>query len=251
MSDSTDIKKVLSVASAPIHDPKLVENLVYANRILCDQGVLDGFGHVSVRHDKDSHRFLLACSRAPALVTSSDILEFGMDGEAIDPRGRAPYLERFIHAAIYRARADVNSVVHSHSPALIPFGVTATILRPIYHMSGFLAEGAPIFEIRDIGGMTDLLIRNNRLGDALARILGHGSVVVMRGHGSVVVGSSIQQLVFRAIYTEVNARLQAEAARLGRIKFLAPEEAAKASAANDLVVSRPWELWKARIGKIG
>jgi ribulose-5-phosphate 4-epimerase/fuculose-1-phosphate aldolase len=153
-------------ASALARDSQLVENPVYANRILYDQNIIDGFGHVSVRDNKDSSRFLLACSRAPALVTSSDILKFGMDGEAIDPRGRALYLERFIHAAIYRARPDANAVVHSHSQAVIPFGVTATTLRPIYHTSGFLGEGAPIFEIRDTAGVTDPLIRNNELGDA-------------------------------------------------------------------------------------
>jgi HCOMODA/2-hydroxy-3-carboxy-muconic semialdehyde decarboxylase len=249
VSKFTEITKARSKSSL-LRDSKLVESLVYANRILYDQGVVDGFGHVSVRDDKDHNRFLLACSKAPALVRAGNILEFGMDGEAIDSRGRALYLERFIHAAIYRARPDVNAVVHSHSPALIPFGVTATILRPIYHMSGFLGEGAPIFEIRDTAGMTDLLILNNELGDALAGILGDRSVVVMRGHGSVAVGNSIQQVVFRAIYTEVNARLQVETAKLGPINFLAPQEAAKASAANDRVVSRPWELWKARVGKI-
>jgi ribulose-5-phosphate 4-epimerase/fuculose-1-phosphate aldolase len=237
-----------SSAAAP--DPKLVEDLVYANRILFDQGVVDAFGHVSVRDDKDPSRFLLARSMAPALVTSADILEFDRNGEPIDARGRAVYLERFIHAAIYRARPDVKAIVHSHSPAIIPFGVTGTILRPIYHMSAFLGAGVPIFEIRDAGGMTDMLIRDNKLGDALAKSLGDKPVVLMRGHGSVAVGSSIRQVVFRAIYTEVNARLQAEAAKLGIINFLTPEEAAKAAVTNDSGGSRPWELWKARIGKI-
>ena len=231
-------------------DSALISDLVYANRILNDQGVVDGFGHVSVRSDKDPGRFLLARSMAPGLVTASDILEFDMNGAPVDARGRAVYLERFIHAAIYRARPDVKAIVHSHSPALIPFGVTGTILRPIYHLSGFLGAGAPIFEIRETAGMTDLLIRDNKLGDALAKKLGDQAVVVMRGHGSVAVGNSIPQVVYRAIYTEVNARLQAEAARLGAINFLTPEEAAKAAAANDPLVSRPWELWKARIGKI-
>ena len=237
-----------SSAGAP--DPKLVDDLVYANRILFDQGVVDAFGHVSARDDKDPSRFLLARSMAPGLVTSADIVEFDMNGAPIDARGRAVYLERFIHAAIYRARPDVKAIVHSHSPAIIPFGVTGTILRPIYHMSGFLGAGVPIFEIRDTGGMTDMLIRDNRLGDALAKSLGDKPVVLMRGHGSVAVGNSIQQAVYRAIYTEVNARLQAEAERLGTINFLTPEEAAKAAVTNDSMVSRPWELWKARIGKI-
>jgi ribulose-5-phosphate 4-epimerase/fuculose-1-phosphate aldolase len=237
-------------ASPGAPDSALISDLVYANRILYDQGVVDGFGHVSVRSDKDPSRFLLARSMAPGLVTASDILEFDMNGAPIDARGRAVYLERFIHAAIYRARPDVKAIVHSHSPALIPFGVTGTILRPIYHLSGFLGAGAPIFEIRETAGMTDLLIRDSKLGDALAKKLGDQAVVLMRGHGSVAVGNSIPQVVYRAIYTEVNARLQAEAARLGAINFLTPEEAAKAAAANDPLISRPWELWKARIGKI-
>jgi ribulose-5-phosphate 4-epimerase/fuculose-1-phosphate aldolase len=226
------------------HDPKLIEDLVYANRILYDQGVVDAFGHVSARDDKDPNRFLLARSVAPALVTSSDIAEFDSNGEPIDARGRTLYLERFIHAAIYRARPDVKAIVHSHSPAVIPFGVTGTILRPIDQMSAFLGAGAPIFEIRDEAGMTNLLITDNKLGDK--------AVVLMRGHGSVAVGDSILQVVHRAIYTEANARLQAEAARLGPINFLTPEEAAKADAVTDskASISRPWELWKARIGKI-
>ncbi len=240
----------VSSASAP--DAKLIEDLVYANRILSDQGVVDAFGHVSARDDKDSNRFLLARSVAPALVTTSDILEFDRNGEPIDAHGRAVYLERFIHAAIYRARPDVMAIVHSHSPAVIPFGVTGTILRPIYHMSAFLGTGAPVFDIRDAAGATNMLIGNNELGDALAKSLGSGTVVLMRGHGSVAVGDSILQVVHRAIYTEVNARLQAEAAKLGPIKFLSPEEAAKADAQTDSKssISRPWELWKARVGKI-
>jgi HCOMODA/2-hydroxy-3-carboxy-muconic semialdehyde decarboxylase len=205
--------------------------------------VVDAFGHVSARDDKDANRFLLARSVAPALVTTGDILEFDKNGEPIDARGRGVYLERFIHAAIYRARPDVMAIVHSHSPAVIPFGVTGTILRPIYHMSAFLGAGAPVFEIRDAAGTTNMLIIDNKLGDALAKSLGDRAVVLMRGHGSVV---------HRAIYTEVNARLQAEAAKLGPINFLTPEEAVKADAQTDskASLSRPWELWKARVGKI-
>ncbi len=234
------------------HDPKLIEDLVYANRILSDQGVLDAFGHVSVRDDKNPNGFLMSRSLAPALVTSSDILEFDRNGEPVDARGNAVYLERFIHAAIYRVRPDVKAIVHSHSPAVIPFGVTGTTLRPINQLSAFLGAGAPIFEIRDVAGMTNLLITDNKLGDALAKSLGDRAVVLMRGHGSVAVGDSILQVVHRAIYTEVNARLQAEAARLGPINFLTPEEAVKAAAVTDAKpsMSRPWELWKARIGKI-
>jgi len=184
---------------------------------------------------------------APALVAAEDIMEFDLDGNVAGGDTRAPYLERFIHGAIYKARPEVAAVVHSHSPSVIPFGVTGGSLRPIYHMSGFLGAGAPIFEIRAAGGMTDMLIRDNALGGALARTLGPGAVALMRGHGSVAVGGSIQQVVYRAIYTEMNARLQMEAARLGTINFLAPEEARLAAAMNDKVLGRPWELWKRKV----
>jgi HCOMODA/2-hydroxy-3-carboxy-muconic semialdehyde decarboxylase len=228
----------------------LIGDLVYANRILADQGVLDGFGHVSVRHDKNPKHFLLSRSMAPALVTARDILTHDVDGSPLEAGDRKPYLERFIHAAIYRTRTDVGAVVHSHSPSVIPFGATGTTLRPVYHMSGFLGAGTPIFEIRTAAGMTDMLVRDNKLADALAVVLGDSSVVLMRGHGSAVVGTSIQQVVYRAIYTEMNAKLQAQAAMLGTINFLLAEEAAQAAATNDGQLSRPWELWKARIGEV-
>jgi ribulose-5-phosphate 4-epimerase/fuculose-1-phosphate aldolase len=223
----------------------LLEELVVANRILFDQGVVDGFGHVSARQDENPDRFLLSRSMAPGLVTEADIMEFDLDGTPIDPRGRAVYLERFIHGEIYRVRSDVKSVVHSHSPAVIPFGVSHTALKPVYHMSSFLGAGAPVFEIRDAGGpATDMLIRNRELGHALAITLGDRSVLLMRGHGSVVVGPSIRQAVFRAVYTEVNARLESEALRLGDVTFLNEQEAAKAAATNAALVDRPWELWR-------
>jgi HCOMODA/2-hydroxy-3-carboxy-muconic semialdehyde decarboxylase len=229
---------------------QLVEDLVVANRILYSEGVLDGFGHISVRHDRDPARFLLARNMAPALVTKADIMEFDAQGEPIDARGRRVYLERFIHAAIYRARPDVQSVVHSHSPNMIPFGATGVKLRPIYHMCGFLGVGTPIFDIRAEAGMTNMLITSNALGDALARSLGDNAVALMRGHGSVAVGKSIAQAVYRAIYAETNARLQLDAAQLGPITFLSDEEAALAVEANDSQLARPWELWKRKVGPI-
>jgi ribulose-5-phosphate 4-epimerase/fuculose-1-phosphate aldolase len=237
-------------APATGQESRLIEDLVYANRILYDQGVLDGFGHVSVRDERNPARFLLSRSMAPGLVTTRDILEYDLEGAPIDSGGRAVYLERFIHAAIYRARPDVKAVVHSHSPSLIAFSVTGTGLRPVYHLSSFLGAGTPIFDIRDAAGMTDMLVRDNRLADALARALADKPVALMRGHGSVVVGNSIPQAVYRLIYTEVNARLQMDAARLGTITFLSPEEAAKSAATLDAQVPRAWELWKSRIGKI-
>ena len=226
-------------------DPNLIEDLVAANRILFDQGVVDGFGHVSARHDKNPNRFLLSRSMAPGLVTAADIMEFDLDGAPVDPQGRAVYLERFIHGEIYRLRPDVGSVVHSHSPAVIPFGVSHVPLKPIYHMSGFLGGGAPVFEIRDAGGLaTDMLIRNRDLGHALALALGDRPVILMRGHGSTVVAPSVRDAVFRAVYTEVNARLESEALRLGDVTFLNEQEAAKAMQTNAAQVNRPWELWR-------
>jgi ribulose-5-phosphate 4-epimerase/fuculose-1-phosphate aldolase len=230
-------------------DPALIEDLVAANRILYDQGVVDGFGHVSVRHDKRSDHFLLARSMAPGLVTAADIMVFDPEGEAVDPQGRTVYLERFIHSEIYKAQPQVTAVVHSHSPAVIPFSVTNVALRPIFHLSSFLALGTPVFEIREAGGpATDMLIRTPELGAALARRLDRAPVALMRGHGDVVVGASVREVVFRAIYTEVNARLEIEALRLGQgqVAFLNDAEAAKATTTNAGVVGRAWELWKAQ-----
>jgi HCOMODA/2-hydroxy-3-carboxy-muconic semialdehyde decarboxylase len=231
-------------------DRALIDKLVLANRILYRNGVVDGFGHVSARHDRSPDHFLLARSMAPALVRRDDILTFDLNGVAQDAGDRRPYLERFIHAEIYRVRPDVQSVVHSHSPSVIPFGATRQPLRPIFHMSGFLGEGAALFDIRETAGDTDMLISNSALGVAMAKALGEKSVVLMRGHGSTVVGSSVEQAVYRAIYAEVNARLQIEATQLGQVTYLNEQEARKAAATNDTVLSRPWELWVREVGPI-
>ena len=228
-------------------DKTLVEKLATANRILYNEGVVDGFGHVSVRHDRSAGHFLLARNMAPALVTPADILTFDLDGTPIDAGDRRVYLERFIHGEIYRARPDVAAVVHSHSPNVIPFAVTNTPLRPVYHMSGFLGEGTAHFEIRDVAGNSDLLIRNATLGRALASALGSRSAVLMRGHGSTVVGTSLEQVVYRAIYAEMNARLQTQAAALGDVTYLNAEEAALAAATNDTQLARVWELWQRKV----
>jgi HCOMODA/2-hydroxy-3-carboxy-muconic semialdehyde decarboxylase len=231
-------------------DRALVDKLVLANRILYRHGVVDGFGHVSARHDQSPGHFLLARNMAPGLVRGDDILTFDLDGEALDAQGRRVYLERFIHAEIYRARRDVQAVVHSHSPGVIPFGVTRQPLRPIFHMCGFLGEGAASFEIRDVAGETDLLISNGPLGVALATALGARSAVLMRGHGSTVVGTSLEQAVYRAIYAEVNARLQLQATQLGEVTYLTAQEASKAARMNDSQLPRAWELWTREIGAV-
>ena len=230
--------------------PALAEKLVYANRILYDQGIVDGLGHVSVRHDSAPGVFLLSCNRAPALVTAGDIVCYDLDAEAVSAAAQRPYLERFIHSEIYRARPDVVAVVHSHSPSVIPFGVTGNRLRPIYHMAGFLGSGSSHFEIREGAGNTDMLIRNRELGQALARSLGNTNCVLMRGHGSTVVGGSVEQVVYRAIYAEINAKLQAQSLGMGEVNYLTPEEAEMAAAANDSQIGRSWDLWCRRIGSL-
>lgn len=234
----------------PAADPALVEKLVTANRILFDQGVVDGFGHISVRHNKSPDHFLLSCNRAPGLVRPEDILSYDLSGELAAPSDKRSYLERFIHSEIYRVRPDVVSVVHSHSPSVIPFGVTGQRLRPVFHMSGFLGSGSSLFEIRDAGGNTDMLIRDSGLGKALAQSLGQHNCVLMRGHGSTTVGPSIEVAVYRAIYAEVNAQLQLQAAALGPINFLTEEEAALAAATTEGQVVRAWDLWRGRIDAV-
>jgi ribulose-5-phosphate 4-epimerase/fuculose-1-phosphate aldolase len=232
--------------SAGPPNPTLIEDLVAANRILVDQGVLDGYGHVSARHDRDPSRYLMARSIAPEVVTAADIMEYDLDSVPVDPRGRSLYLERFIHGEVYKARPDVKAVVHSHSPSVIPFGVSAAPLKPLYHMSAFLWEGVPVFDIRQAaGGMTDMLVRNGSLGAALARTLGSRAAVLMRGHGAVVVGATLPQAVFRSVYMEVNAKLQAQAMALGGpVTYLDPEEARRAEVSLGGTLARPWELWK-------
>lgn len=231
----------------PAADQALVEKLATANRILFDQGVVDGFGHISVRHDKSPDHFLLSCNRAPGLVRPEDILSYDLNGDLAAPSDKRSYLERFIHSEIYRVRPDVVSVVHSHSPSMIPFGVTGQRLRPVFHMSGFLGSGSSLFEIRDAGGNTDMLIRDSGLGKALAQSLGQHNCVLMRGHGSTTVAPSIELAVYRAIYAEVNAKLQLQAAALGPINFLTEEEAALAAATTEGQVVRAWDLWRGRL----
>ena len=227
---------------------RAIDELLAANHILFDQGVVDGFGHVSVRHPASGDRFLLARSIAPALVTSADIMEFDLDANPLDAGGRALYLERFIHSEIYRARPDAGAVVHSHSPAVVPFSVARGVaLRAVWHLGGILGEGCPVFEIREAAGPgTDLLIRNRALGAALAKSLGPGPVVLMRGHGCTVVGSTVRHAVFNAVYTELSAALQSEAMRLGAVTYLTREEAEAAAACNAAQIDRSWELWKMR-----
>ncbi len=230
-------------AAAAPPDRQLVEDLVAANRILAMEGVLDGYGHVSVRHDQDPNRYLMSRYIAPALVTAADIVAYDLDSNALEPKGAPSYTERFIHGEIYKMRADVKAIVHNHSPALIPFGISGVPLRPVFHMSAFIGQGVPVFEIRESGGMTDMLVRSAPLGQALARTLGTHPAALMRGHGAVVVGPTLPLAVGRSVYLETNARLQAQAAALGSsLTFLDAEEVRKVEARQDY--KRAWELWR-------
>ena len=225
----------------------LIDDLVSANRILAGLSVLDGFGHVSARHPEHPDRYLLSRSLAPELVARDDIMTFDLASAAQEGDTRTPYLERFIHGEIYARRPDVHAVVHSHSPAVVPFAASSVRLRPIYHMSGFLRASVPVFEIRERFGMTDMLVRNAAQGEALAEELAGAPVILMRGHGFCAVGDSIPVAVYRAVYTQSNAALQQQAIMLGgSVTYLDPEEGARAEETNRRVISRPWDLWKAK-----
>ena len=224
----------------------VLDDLITGNHILAHHGVVDCYGHLSARDPRYPEHFLLAWAIAPALVTEGDILSFDLDGNRIEDDDRELYSERFLHAAIYAARPDVHGIVHSHSAAVIPFTiVTDEPLRPVWHVSSFLNEGAPVFDTMDVAGDTDLLIKNMALGRSLAETLGSSSVVLMRGHGSSVIGRSAREAVYRAIYTEQNARIQSEASRFGKpLQFLSRGEASLMNAYMKPDVRRPWELWK-------
>jgi ribulose-5-phosphate 4-epimerase/fuculose-1-phosphate aldolase len=223
----------------------LVEDLVAGSRILAMHGVLDAYGHISARCDRRPEHFIMSRSRAPALVTAADLMELDADSEALPGDKRKGFIERYIHGEIYRTRPEVMAVVHSHSPSVIPFGVTRTKLRPIYHMGSFLWSGVPVFDIRKKREDNDLLVRDRPLGQALAESLGGCNCVLMRGHGMTVVGDGVPEAVFRAIYTEMNARLQLQARLLeGPIEFLSEEEGKRSTASNRGTLERPWELWK-------
>jgi ribulose-5-phosphate 4-epimerase/fuculose-1-phosphate aldolase len=226
---------------------ELVDDLVAASRILAMHEVLDAYGHVSARSDRKPERFIMSRSLAPALVTAADLMELDADSEPLPGDKRKGFIERYIHGEIYRARPEVMAVVHSHAPSVIPFGVTRTKLRPVYHMGSFLWSGAPVFDIRKVREENDLLIRDRPLGQALAGTLGKCNCVLMRGHGMTVIGDSVPEAVFRAIYTEMNARLQLQATQLeGPIEFLSEEEGKRSTAANRGTLERPWQLWKKR-----
>lgn len=223
----------------------VAKDVAIASRILARHGIVDGFGHCSIRHPSNPDHFLLSRSMAPAMVTADDVMTLDSEGSPAPDDTRKPFLERFIHSACYRARADIGAVVHSHAPTIIPFGLVADVpLRAAYHMGAFIGGGLPLFEIRHCAGdCSDMLIRAPALGAALAITLADAPAVLMRGHGITVVGRDIRQAVFRAIYLDTNARIQAAAMQLGTPAFLTEGEARSAAAVNDGQIDRAWDLW--------
>jgi ribulose-5-phosphate 4-epimerase/fuculose-1-phosphate aldolase len=228
----------------------LLDDLVLANKILFALNVVDAFGHISVRHDSVPNRYLMSRHLPPGMVTEADIATFDLDSTPLTHADKPQYSERFIHGEIYKVRPDVISVVHCHARPLIPFGVAkGARLRPMSHMCGFLGCGVPLFEIRKAGGMTDMLIRTAELGKALAAELGDKTVVLMRGHGATMVGDSIPEAVFRAVYATENATIQMQAHQLaagGELECLSVEESEKSSRGRN--VPRAWSLWKHQYG---
>lgn len=231
--------------SPPPVDQALLDDLVAANHILYTKNIVDGLGHVSARHDKDPNLYVLAAEKAPGLVGREDLAIYDLDSNAQTLRERRPYNERFIHGEIYKARPDVKSVIHCHTPSLVTFCVCQVPLRPLYHMSGFLGCGVARFEIREFAKeATDMLVSSPQLGASLAKVLADKQIVLMRGHGATMAGQSVKHAVYRAIYAALNAIMQMDAMRMGEITFLSDEEAMKGMDINDRFVERSWALWK-------
>jgi len=225
-------------------DEKLLEDLVAANRILAEQGVIDAYGHVSIRSPRDPKRFLLARNIAPETVQAEDILEYGIDGEPVErARVSDSVTERYIHSEVYRARPEVTAVVHNHSPSVIPFSVTDVPMRALFHMAAFVGEGIPNFEIRKVKKGSDLLVRDAKLGAALAKTLGAKPAALMRGHGSVVVGENLARAVGRSVYLELSARMQMQALLLSsKVTYLDAGEVKASNPVQDY--KRAWPLWR-------
>jgi ribulose-5-phosphate 4-epimerase/fuculose-1-phosphate aldolase len=239
----------------PDSDEQRIADLVLASRILVNEGVLDSFGHVTVRSLKNQAQYFMPRAMPPALVTANDIVELDADSAAVDPQAPRTNGERFIHGEIYRVRPDVQAVVHSHSPAVIPFSIVPERpLRPVLHMAGFLPEKVSVFDHRSVSKddpslRGKLMVNNAKLGAALAKTLGGDSAVLIRGHGNAVVGSSLPWAVFRAVYTHLNARTQMEAIALGADVIYLNEDELKMHAVEVFDVERPWQNLKSRLPK--
>jgi ribulose-5-phosphate 4-epimerase/fuculose-1-phosphate aldolase len=226
-----------------------IEQLVLANRILAHHGVIDAYGHVSVRSDKDPGRYLLGRSIAPETMREPDIIEYDLDSRPLDDgkanAGRDSVRERYIHGEIYKTRPEVMAVVHNHSPAVVPFSVTGVPMRALFHMAAFIGDGLPVFEIADAQKGTDLLVKSPYLGQALAKTLGGKPAALMRGHGSVVVGENLPRAVGRSVYLEASARMQMQAIALagpgGRIAFMDASEVSASVPPQEY--NRAWPSW--------
>jgi len=222
---------------------EIFDDLVAAYRTLAEQGVIDAYGHVSMRSPQNPQRYFIARSLAPEIVQVEDVMEYDLDSEPLDARGRESVRERFIHGEIYKTRPEVMAVVHNHSPSVIPFSVTGVPMRPIYHMASFIGDGVPNFEIRRFEKGTDLLVKTAKLGRALAKTLGKSPASLMRGHGAVVVGENIARAVGRSIYLEQSARLQMQAMALSRkITYLDKGEVKASAPVQDY--KRAWPMWR-------
>ena len=222
-------------------------DLVAAYRILAEHGVIDAYGHVSVRSERDPNHYFLAGHIAPENVTEENIIEYDLDSNPVDARGRESVRERYIHGEVFKARPEVMSVVHSHSHTVVPFSVTEVPLRPIFHMAAFVGEGLPNFEIRDAQKGTDLLVKTPYLGQALAKCLGTAPAALMRGHGATVVGENLPRAVGRSIYLEISARMQMQAMMIagpgGRITYIDESEVKASVPAQNY--NRAWPAWRA------
>jgi HCOMODA/2-hydroxy-3-carboxy-muconic semialdehyde decarboxylase len=220
-----------------------LDDLVAAYRILAEHGVIDAYGHVSIRSPDNPKRYYIARSIAPEIVQVEDIMEYDLDSNPLDERGRESVRERYIHGEIYKARPEVVAVVHNHSPSVIPFSVTGVPMKPIYHMASFIGDGVPNFEIRKVARGTDLLVKTPKLGAALAKTLGKSAAALMRGHGSVTVGENIARAVGRSIYLEQSARLQMQAMALSKkVTYLDAGEVKASVPVQDY--KRAWPMWR-------
>jgi len=248
--------KPAQTAGRAVGNAALIDDLVVANRILANENILDGLGHVSARSVTNPNRFFESRDLAPGLVTSADIVEYDVDGKPVDANAPAGVRERFIHAAIFKARPDVMAVVHSHMPSVLPFTDSTVALRPMYHMSSFLLTGAPVWDIRTVQGHVGMLVDDNTTGASLAQALGNRTVVLLRGHGAAIVGSTLPDAVSSAIFTDVNARAQAQAIALGggSISYLTEADVAPGNPSPQPpsppgtpgYYPRSWGIWKAK-----
>jgi ribulose-5-phosphate 4-epimerase/fuculose-1-phosphate aldolase len=228
---------------------RLINDLVIANRILANEGVVDAYGHISVRHPTDPGRYFLSRSRSPALVEASDILEFTLDGTCVSHKDAKPYLERFIHGAVYEARPEVHSIVHSHAYEVLPFTVSSVPLRPVFHTASQMGTHVPVWDIEDKFGDTNLLVVNMEQGRDLARCLAGDRVVLMRGHGFATGGNSIADVVKTSVYLPRNAQVMMDAVRLGgTVKYLSEGEVAARAKGWNVELARGWDYWAMRAG---